>query len=353
MRITNLTLAILLAAAGAPAPAHAQPQPQAQAQPQARPRPIEVPANVSWQHARTEMILPPRSAGLVRREIADQGADEADVMVHYVGAEDGVLATVFLFKTAVPEPSLWFDRAAAAISFEPSYGLAGAPLPQAAPFARPGASTASGLRVALDLPSGTFRSTALAVVPLGEHLLKIKISGRRLDAAALDALLTRFVEGLRWPAARPGERAAAPIEPCPRPLVLRNARVVRSDVADVLMDAVAGSIRPEGEQQLPIYCREPGASREYGVYRPGGSRDSYLIALNDAGIALSLGEGINFSELLGGGRGGRRISMTLLEREATAVLPSFNRLPPPPQAIAVAFNTRGSIISVSTRPPRD
>jgi hypothetical protein len=346
MRIIGLTLAILIAAGGAAAPVQAQPQPQM--------RRLEVPANVSWKHARTDMILPTRVAGLVRREIADQSEDEADVMVHYVGDEDGVLATVFLFKTAVPDPALWFDRAAAAISFEPSYGLAGAPLPQAAPFVRPGASTESGLRVALDLPSGIFRSTALAVVPLGEHLLKIKISARRLDRRPLDALLTRFIEELRWPAPRPGERAAAPIEPCARPLVLRNARVVRSDVGNVLMDAVIGSIRPpEGELQLPVYCREPGATGEYGVYRPGGSRDSYLIALNDAGIALALGEATNLSELIGGGRGGRRVSMTLLDRESTAVLPSFNRLPPPAQAISDAFNNRGPAISVSNEPPRE
>jgi hypothetical protein len=342
MRIFAWTVAILLGASGAAWPAWAQPQPRA----------IEVPATHSWQHARTEMILPTRSAGLTRREISDLGSEEMDVVVHYVGAE-GVLASVFLFRTAVPEPALWFDRAAAAISFDPSYGLRGAPLPAPAPFARPGAAATSGLRVSVDLPTGQFRSTGLAVAPLGDHLLKIKISATSLDRAALDALLTRFIEGLRWPAPRPGERAAAPIEPCARPLTLRNARIVRSGMAEVLMDAVLGSAATEGERQLPVYCREPGATRDYGVYRADGSRNSYLIALSDAGIALALGEAGDLGELLSGGRGGRRVSMTLLERASTAVLPSFNRLPPPAQAMSVAFNTRGNVISVSTRPPRE
>lgn len=348
MRLPAGTLSLLLAAAAVLAAPAAQAQPQAQPQP----RTLAVPAGSAWQHAETGMILPTGSAGLTRREISDLGAEEMDVVVHYVGAE-GVLASVFLFRTAVPEPALWFDRAAAAISAEPGYGLAGAPLPAPAPFARPGASAASGLRVSIDLPAGQFRSTGVAVAPLGDHLLKIKISARSLDRAALDALLTRFIEGLRWPAPQPGERAAAPVEPCGRPLSFRNARVVRAGMAEVLMDAVIGSVPPEGERQLPVYCREPGATRDYGVYRANGSRDSYLIALNDAGIALALGQAGELGELLGGGRGGRRVSMTLLDRASTAVLPSFNRLPPPAQAIGVAFNTRGNVISVSTRPPRE
>lgn len=332
------------------APASAQDAGRGPAQPQ--PRKLEVPAASAWQHAQTQMILPPRAGGLVRREISDLGDEEMDVVADYRG-DDGLVATVFLFRTAIADPALWFDRAAATISLHPAHGLAGAPLPTPTPFARPGATAASGLRVAVDTPGAELRSTGLAVVPLGDHLLKIRISARSLDRAALEAALTRFLEGLRWPAPAAGERVALPIEPCPRPLSLRNARVVRSDMGNVLMDAVAGSMQAESEGPLPVYCREPGATLQYGVYRPNAARDSYLIALNDAGIALSLGQGMDLSELLGGGGGGRRVSMTLLERNSTAVLPSFNRLPPPSQAIAVAFGTRGPVISATTAPPRN
>ena len=53
-----------------------------------------------------------------------------------------------------------------------------------------------------------------------------------------------------------------------------------------------------------------------------------------------------------GGSGGRRYAMTLQGRDTTTVLPSFNRLPPPEQAVSVALNSRGETISVSTRDPQ-
>ncbi|HKR25104.1 MAG TPA: hypothetical protein VJS15_07585, partial [Allosphingosinicella sp.] len=117
---------------------------------------------------------------------------------------------------------------------------------------------------------------------------------------------------------------------------------------------LGSAVVAQQEGPPPVYCREPGATARHGVYRVEGSRDSYLLALGDAGVALSLGQALDLGALTGQGGGGRRYSMTLLERSATSALPSFNRLPPPDQAIAVAFGNRGPVISISTedRPER-
>ncbi len=341
MRKMYLALALLLGAAGANSPVDAQPQS----------RVLNVPASAAWQHAQTQMILPAHFAGFTRGEIKDLGEGEMDVVGQYAGP-DGMFATVYLFRTTVPNTALWFDRALAAVIFRPEFGLQGASLPAPAPFARPGATVASGLRITLNLPTGDLRSTGIAVVPLGDHLLKVRISAPRLDRAALDTQLTLFMEGLRWPAPAAGERAASMIQPCPDSLRLRRARLVRTEMADTLMDALGGlAAEDDSNQPPPVYCRETGATLQYGVYRPDRSRTSYLIALNDAGIALSLDEAISLGALFGEGGRQRRIAMTLKGRDSTSVLPSFNRLPPPEQAMAVAFGNRGPTISVSTGQP--
>jgi hypothetical protein len=298
------------------------------------------------------MILPPRSAGLVRGEIHDNTDAEMDVVAGYVDDTEGLVATVYLYRTMTPDVAMWFDRALTVIMLRPGFGLESTPPPAATAFARPGATTASGLRVALDVNVPEVRSSAVAIAPLGSSwLLKIRLSSSRLDRAALDERLTAFMAGLRWPAETSPGRAAVPVLACASPLRLRTARVVRSDMSGALMDAVGGLMVAEHDGTPAVYCREPGATIERGVYRANGSNDAYLIALADAGMALSLAEALDLSAIMGGGSGGRRIAMTLLGRNGTSVYPSFNRLPPPEQAMTVAGHS-GSTISVTTTDPQ-
>ena len=333
----------LLALAAAP-PARAQP---------AQPRVLAVPANAAWQHAATQIILPSQIAGLRRGDIHDSTAGELDVVAGYDSEAEGVAATVYLFKTQTPDVALWFDRALTAILLRSGWGLEGAAPPNPAGFARPGAPLASGLRASLDVGTPEVRSTALAIAPLGDFLVKIRLSSARLDRAGIDALMTRFIEGLRWPAAAGSERAAVPVAPCPEPLRFRRARVVRTEASDVLMTLLSSAVVAQREGPPPVHCREPGSTAQHGVYRVEGSRDSYLVALGDAGVTLSVGQALDLGALSGGGGGARRYSMALLDRGTTSALPSFNRLPPPEQAMSVAFGNHGPVISVTTGDSRE
>src|SRR4051794_20676419 len=168
-------LALLLAAV--PQPARAE---------QTQPRTLAVPATASWQHAESGMILPPRVDGLVRGEIHDSTDTEMDVSAGYTDQAEGLAATVYLYRTMVPDVALWFDRALTVIMLRPGWGLEGAPPPTPIAFARPGSATLSGLRASQDVNIADVHSTAVAIVPLGANwLLKIRLSSPRLDRAAL------------------------------------------------------------------------------------------------------------------------------------------------------------------------
>lgn len=319
---------------------------------QPEPRTLEVPAANSWQHAETQIILPPRVGGLVRVRIRDNTPDEQDVFASYVDRDERMIAIVYVYRTGAGDLPLWFDRTLATILLP----QAGATAPAIAGFARPGASAASGLRAAMSDNVSGMRSTAVAIAPLGPSwLVKIRMGSAQLDPAALDERLSAFIAALRWPAETGAARVAVPIEPCPTPLQLREARIVRTETSDVLMDSIVGSIEPEPGQPVgppPVYCREPGATVERGVYRPDRSTDSYLIAVNDAGLAVGVGDASGLSQLLGNNR--RRFSVTLYDRSAISSYPSFNRLPPPDQAYALVRHgqplstTTGTTTTIST-----
>ena len=322
----------------------------------AQPRTLEVPATASWQHAATGMILPPRIAGLSRGSLEDRTAAEQDVSTDY-GGEEGLTTSVYLFQTPLPDVALWTDRALAAILLRPDFGLDPDRVPAAVPFRRPGAAAASGLKAIVKLNGSGLTGTAVAVAPLGEGwLLKVRMTSARLDEAALDARLTAFLQGLRWPAEPKPAPAAVPVAACPDSLTFKKAKVVRDEMADVLMNAITGTVEAqqveEGKAEPAVYCREPGPARPNAVYRPNGRRNSYVIAVGDSGRALRLAPALTL-DMFSGGSAGNRVAMTLLEHDTTSVLPSFNRLPSPEQAMAVAFSGRPrETISITTGPPK-
>jgi opacity protein-like surface antigen len=320
----------------------------------AQPRDLAVPAGASWKHAASDMVLPPTVDGLTRSELRDTGASELDVAAQYANREERLWVTVYLFRPGVEDLPLWFDRALTALLTRPEYGLTGVAAPIPAAFARPGATNASGLRASIDVGREGVTSTGVAMAQVGPFFLKIRISSGRLDRAGLDERLTRFIEGLRWPAERtPAARTAVAMEPCPTPLRLRNARLLRSEDADLLAGALMGVELTDEDGNAPpppVYCREPGASPAFGVYRPNASRDSYVIALNDAGIAYSVAQSIDLGALTGQGSSGRRFALTLRDRDAIGVVASFNRPPPPEQALDVVRRLGGPTILISQSP---
>lgn len=78
-----------------------------------------------------------------------------------------------------------------------------------------------------------------------------------------------------------------------------------------------------------------------------------MIAIGDSGSALRLAPALSLAMFTSGGAAPKRVAMTLLEGNSTTMLPSFNRLPSPQQAMAVAFDgSRRQTISVSTDPAK-
>lgn len=314
----------------------------------AQQRMLEVPATASWQHAVTGFIAPPKVAGLVRTKIADSTNEELDVAVAYGSAGDGVHADVYLFKPGLYDLPVWFDRAMTAIRSQPQYGIAGEPVAAAVAFARPGAAAKSGLRAVMPIHYGDYKSSAVALLPMDGWLVTVRMSSTAADPAEVDARLTAFVAGLRWPAEKKPAPEAVPVVDCLKPLTFKKARRLADDMTSALVVAASlAAEKPEGPP--PVYCRDPSSVAEYGVYRPKESKDGYVVALGDAGIGLSVYPTLNLAALLSeeAGGGGRRVSVTLLDRNSMGELGAFNRLPPPAQAVS-ARHGKGTYVTVST-----
>ena len=147
-----------------------------------------MPADKGWQHQDTGLILTSRLAGLPRTALSDTTQSEHDVMARFEAPDQSVVASVFLFKPAIADVALWFDRGATTLQANEIFRGA-APVGLAAG----GAPVASSLRQVYAGAMGPYRSTALAVMPLGEWIVAVRMSAKSLSAEQLDAGLMQLI----------------------------------------------------------------------------------------------------------------------------------------------------------------
>ncbi|MBB3692149.1 hypothetical protein [Sphingomonas sp. BK580] len=302
-------------------------------------RTLAVPADKGWMHAQTRVVLRPQVAGLTRRSLSDSTETEHDVTAQFESADHATFATLYLFHSALPEVPVWFDRARAALETRDLFRHA-APASEA-----PIAFVASGtipaaLRQTYAIVDGPNRSTALAVMPLGEWLMVLRMTGRG-NSATLDRQLTDFVTALRLPqdaAAHP----AAPIVACPSALAYGKAKMVKPETTDLLLSFLgAMAVEEKKTEPAPVstrpWCREGEPGDGFAAYRREDETDGFGLALQDAGrvawTRLSVA-----SQFAAQQRAGERLvkastwAVTLSDVDGrTLTFPSFTALPTPKQ----------------------
>jgi len=325
MRIRSLVVASLLTAAVA-LPAQAQNK-----------RQIDAPADAPWKHAQTGIVLPSSLLGIARGSLDDNSSSEIDVFANY-GAGQATIVTLYVFRPALASVPMWFDRSETQILMRDVYGNA-TPAAPAAAFAPPGSKAASALR-RLYLPSkGDYKSTGLAIMPLGEWLVAVRISSREFDATMLEAKLDEVIKTLGWPNGIGDADPALPIATCTTPIAYaKKAKLKAPSMVDALFGATLATMEPTDEQKAkatPVtWCREGEPKQAYGVYRSVNNDTGYTIAMGDAGQVINVMPGL----ALDSKNPGYQLSLGLLDR--TLVYPSFDKLPAPDVAIETVMKTR-------------
>ncbi len=333
MRLKPILAAMLLATASTTTPAAAQST-------------LEVPANAGWKHAQTGIVLRSTLGGYARVDIRDSSQTELDVMATY-GSTDRTTVTVYIFRPALSSVPVWFDRSETQILARDVYGNA-APQGQPLAFTPPGASATSGLR-RVYLPSkGPFKATGLAIMPLGEWLVAIRVSSTELDTAALDAKMSDLIAAIGWPVQPAASPAAVPIAVCATNLSYsRSAKLKKPNMGSALLGGMLMGVisdtekaKPETVTAAPALCRDGAATTQYGVYRRLDATDSYTMALGDAGITISVTPGIQLDKK----DPGYRLTLGMLDK--TMVYPDFDKLPSPDKAFE-AVRTNRPVSSVA------
>jgi hypothetical protein len=305
--------------------------------PAAAKRDLAVPPSAGWQHAASKLILMGQLAGLARTEIYDLGDKELDVVVQYATADRGTQATVYLFKPALASVPVWFDRSETQIRLRPAFRGVASRQTSPLAFPTPGASTANALRQSFSIQGGEFKSTALAVMPLDEWLVVVRLSSTVLDEGQIDSKLSDIVGAIRFPVRAAGQETVAPVQPCATSQKRFRARLMKPDMAQVLLGALTPQVeakaatdaRRDGKAQAAArpLCRDGQGGSSFGVYRTDDTAKGYTLALGDAGRVATVSAGIALLQPDPG------FQVILRDLDSTAVYPMFDKLPQPEQVL--------------------
>lgn len=311
-------------------------------------RDLPVPANKGWQHAQTGVVLTATLAGLPRTKLTDLGSAELDVAAQFNDPKVATSLTIYIFRPALQSAPVWFDRAAAQIASRDTYGGAMATTPVAT-FTRPGGTVAAGLRQVFAPARGPYRSTAVAVVPLAEWLVAVRLSSVTLTPAAMGAELDTALAAIRWPRTATADGpVAVPVAACPTELPVTKAKLVMPTMEDSLLGGLLGSVAASSRATAPDaaapLCRDGNPETLYGVYRAPDATDGYTLAIADSGRIAIVAPGIKLGDLKTSG--GYGVSYRDLDG-SVSTFPSFDRLPQPAQVVTLVL--RGRPISRTQR----
>lgn len=261
----------------------------------------------NFEHEQTGITFPRRLVDLPRVGMDDHGSQQFDVVAHYEDSDRDNVLTVYLYRAGLNDASIAFDVLLPTMTAREGMRASNLDGLAVTSFSPPHSATASGLRVSY-APEGDTSTTANAamIFPHGYWLVKVRFTSSTLDPAAADGLLDRMLAELDLPDPRIPSRAAHRIGECATPASFADAEITENGTDDRQVVTTALSVMltsmtfprdelPETALDVPqpiTWCRQSNALRAVSIYRPNAREDAYVIALNDAGVGLSVGSWI-------------------------------------------------------------
>ncbi|MDB5686254.1 MAG: hypothetical protein JWR77_843 [Rhizorhabdus sp.] len=315
----------------------------------AQPAAIEAKAGKPWAHKPSGISLPAAIGPFVRAQIRDfSGTARIDIVTTYADEASGTEATVFIYRPAMPDTGLWFAVSSYTIDVANRFGTVTALAPPVA-FPITARSGDIGLRQTYSITT-LGRSTGIAMAALGPWIVKLRLTSRLLDPAQTDAAMLQILGQLDWPSKWPVAGPAAIVPDCDKVMEAGSrAEKTTKDGASILMgamlmqagDAADNKARKEGKPpERPKLCRDPVPLRgNLLLFQITSDEPGYVIPLGDAGTLLSVRRD-GMAGLLQGKDGPPSYAVNLLGPQKAMQYPSYDRLPPPEQALEIIQRER-------------
>lgn len=320
----------------------------------AEPGVIPVEADADWTHHWTGITISPVHAGFERAGVHQFVDDQFNVSVQLWDESRRTSITIYIYRAGAANVSIWADRAVTAMLANPRLGspvegqfLSGHFTPLN------GSGTYSGFHAITPLEGGEMTATGVSLFAHDDWLIKVRASSRELGAAQVTEAIGSVISAMKLEQSSTTYPPVSFIEECSNELrFAEKVKVQQLDLMGQLMLAplaanmsVAGTGKAGEEAQ---WCRDPQSSLEVGIYRDGGSKDSYFATLGDSGINASAARFSASNELL-------RVRGYLVKSSdgvEERLWPLFDKLPHP-VVLANNYDRISPVSSINVRPDGD
>jgi hypothetical protein len=301
-----------------------------------------------WSHAGSGVSIPESVGDMkVGQERDLSGGKRVDVSVQYGSETEPV--TLYVYRSAFPNPALWFERTRHAMAS--SVGL---PVEAVSPraFTFGGAAAPNGLREEAAIAGRPpWKSTAVAIAQAGEWVVKARISSQSLDREGIAAKMDRMLGAIRL--ASPPAKPLPLLVPGPcggardykgKPVAGdADAELGGAMVAGVLVTMQARGAGGLGAEPA-AWCREAsGIPAQYAsVYRRRDGSD-WVALVGDSGMA------VQGQALTGPAKGAATFG---INPSSVRVVALFDDVPAPDaavlQALPVVTGQQSGLVEIST-----
>lgn len=325
-------LGIVALAAGVPTMANAQQR-------------MQLSAQEPYVHPHSGITIPAAVTGIKNRDGRSYAKDDLNVSVSFTTARNAESLTFYVYRVTSGSLPVWFSQAQSSIAARPAYNSPKLAFDIEA-ITPPGWSSASGLRAIYDTPDSRYTlSTGVAMFKVDEWYVKVRASSATRSSAELRGWMDEAIASITFPE---GEApAVAPIEACPTKLKIRGkSKDVKKDTgASVLGGLLAGLVAnqkakdSEEEADPPAapvtFCKDHEVEPGRGVYRADASETSYLYAISDSGIGISVGPDTIAQILADDQKGEAQYSVILHLEDRNITYTPQNRMPTPDRAFQI------------------
>lgn len=319
--------------------------------------PVVFEAGAPYVHPHSGISVPAVLGGIDARKGTNFAANHLNVGISYDTADVDESLSVYIYRVTSGSLPVWFAQARSSIAARPAYNS-----PKLAytveTITPPGQGADTGLLAIYDTPDSKYAiSTGVAMFAIDGWYVKIRATSSTRGTAALRAWMNEVVASLTLPQGK--APTVAPIKDCSNRLKFEGTSkdveasgasgMLGGLIAGIVMDkavkereaAESGATNSEGTSAAPvIFCRDHEIEPGRAIYRADESEDSFLFALSDSGVGVSVGRDRLGQFLSDKEDSDPQYSVTLHLEDINASYIPQDRLPDPERVLEILDENR-------------